>query len=116
MDVTGQTGQVIVLSVDNLAAELGADPAGTSRHRQGAVHKALLTIDLRHDPRTSRIAHFRHFYSCRESEIVGIDADLRRKEGIEIDLGIIRIDLAGQKGLPVQAKDTLMDRGVGMDI
>ena len=49
-------------------------------------------------------------------KIVCVCFDLRGKEGIEIDLGIVGVDLAGQKDLSVQAQDTVRDGGIGMDI
>ena len=116
VDVAAERRKVIVLSVDRQVPELGADTAGASRHRQSAVHKPLLTIDFGHDPGTGRVAQLRHFDPRGQPEIICVRFNPGRKEGVEVHAGILRIDLAGQKRLSVQAQDTLANGGIGMDI
>ena len=116
MDVGGEGGEIVVLPIDDLVAKLGADTTRAAGHRQGAIHKTFLAIDLGHDPGTGGIAHLGHSNSRRQAKIIGVSRDVRREKGIEIDPGFVRIDLTRDKRLPVQTQNAPVNGGIGMDI
>ena len=62
MDVEGETREVVVLSIEEVIAELGVDGAGATGCGQCKVHQVMLAKDLGHHEGAGGISYFGHAY------------------------------------------------------